>query len=777
MGHLYTPNTERGIYVTEDMGATWKQTLYVNDQTGAIDIVSMDNGNQLLYAAMWERDRKAWNFKEGGLGSGVYESEDGGQTWNRVTNSENGFPNGENCGRIGLSGYFGPKGQKLYAIVDNQNLRPTEEEETPSTGLERIDFKDMGKEALLALDTAKLEDFLRNNGFPEKHTAESIFDQVSADKISPKTIYEYLTDANAELFDTPVVGAEVYVYDRVEGRWTKTHEDYLDDVVYSYGYYFGLIRVHPSDPNNLYIAGVPLLRSDDGGATWKSIQEDNQHADHHSLWLDPKDKDHFINGNDGGINITWDGGETYSLCNTPAVGQFYTVAVDTNEPYYRVYGGLQDNGVWVGPSTYEAGTGWHQGGQYPYKFLMGGDGMQVAVDTRTNETVYTGYQFGHYYRIDRQEGNRLYFHPKHELGERPLRWNWQTPIHLSTHNQDVVYMASNRFHRSLNKAEDWETLSDDLTKGGKKGNVPFGTCTTIDESPLQFGKLYVGTDDGELWRSDDGGNTWTSIKKGLPQDLWVTRVEASNHHKERVYVTLNGYRNDHFNAYLFVSEDGGASWRKLGSNLPMEPLNVVLEDPKEERILYVGSDQGMYISIDRGAQFDLISDDFPNVAVHDLVYQPQAKDVVIGTHGRSIYRIAVEGLQRSIDLEEPAFFEVESFSYDEDWGSNWSKWFDPWEPETEVSFFAPRDTQEKSATLKIIGMETVLFEKEMEISPGLNTFVIEPIMAPSKMDEANELLDEDVLTAFTRGDNEKVYLIPGEYTLELMGASTTLTVE
>src|SRR5205085_3956290 len=186
---------------------------------------------------------------------------------------------------------------------------------------------------------------------------------------------------------------------------------------------------------------------------------------------------------------------------------------------FNVYGGLQDNGVWTGPSNYEAGYSWYDGGQYPYKFILGGDGMQVQVDTRDNNTVYSGFQFGYYYRIDKKTTDAKPIQPRIELGELPLRFNWQTPIQISKFNKDIIYFGSNKFHRSFNKGDDWQTLSGDLTQGGKKGDVAYGTLTTIDESPKKFGLIYVGSDDGLIHVTEDVGNTWTKVSDKLPQNV------------------------------------------------------------------------------------------------------------------------------------------------------------------------------------------------------------------------------------------------------------------
>jgi photosystem II stability/assembly factor-like uncharacterized protein len=778
MGHLYTPNKERGIYISTNAGNSWKQTLFVNETSGAIDLVRDPLDPSHLFASTWDKSRTAWNFVEGGTGSGIWESTDNGENWTRITSTSN-FPEGELCGRIGLSMYNGPKGMALYAMVDNQELRPEEPKENPDTNLTKIRFKDMRKREFLGLDTLKLQAFLDKNSFDENYTAAEVFRLISDDEIIPNALYTYLYDANENLFNTPVIGPEVYKYEPVLGAWQRTHEDYLDDVCYSYGYYFGMLRVHPKNPKKLYIAGVPIITSDDGGANWKTIQQNNQHVDHHALWIDPLREGHIINGNDGGINISYDDGETYIKCNSPAVGQFYTVQVDNAEPY-NIYGGLQDNGVWFGPNYYEASTRWHQTGQYPYKELMGGDGMQIQIDTRTNETVYTGYQFGHYYRINTATDEQLYIHPKHDLGEFPLRWNWQTPIHLSRHNQDILYMASNRFHRSLDAGENWETLSDDLTNGAKAGDVPFGTCTSIDESPKQFGLLVVGTDDGRVWKSTDAGQSWKEIGQSLPSGYWISRVECSNHNVNTIYLTLNGYRKDDFASLIYTSTNQGETWTRIGNDLPIEPINVILEDPIVESVLFVGTDNGLYASSDAGMHFELFGGNFPNVAVHDLVIQKQAEDLVIGTHGRSIYVANLKHFHEVISnsITEMQLFDLTAITHSESWGSSWSKWVDVWEPTIEVALFSPFP---QKANLSILSGEIVLWKNEIDLSIGVNYAEYSLEITSDQVEAFNAKQLEEKLAGSSEASNGKYYLPPGNYevVVESNGkeVSTALVVE
>ncbi|MXX58609.1 MAG: glycosyl hydrolase, partial [Rhodothermaceae bacterium] len=461
VGALYSPNPHRGVYKSSDGGETWTKTLYISDKAGVIDLVIDPTNPDILYAAGWHRERRAWNFVEGGSGSGIWKSTDGGDSWDRL--SAEGLPSGDTVGRIGLD-IFPGNPEILYALVDNQARRPAEdEEETPA--LTREALRTMSVDEFLALDDETIAEYLEDNNFGPQYSAEVIRGMVEEGTLEPVHLVWYVEDANRELFDTPVIGAEVYRSDDGGASWTRTHENYLDRMYNSYGYYFGEIRVAPHDVERIYILGVPFLASSDGGATWESIGGPSVHADHQALWVNPSRPGHLIDGNDGGLNITYDDGTSWFKGNTPSVGQFYAIGVDDQTPYH-VYGGLQDNGVWGGPHNYTASTGWHASGAYPYDRYLGGDGMQVEVDTRTNDIIYTGSQFGFYQRIETSTGSRSSIRPRHTLGERPLRFNWQTPIHLSRHNQDVLYYGSNKLHRSFNRGDDWETLSSDLTRGG-----------------------------------------------------------------------------------------------------------------------------------------------------------------------------------------------------------------------------------------------------------------------------------------------------------------------
>ncbi len=781
LGHLYSPNEERGIYKTTDGGKTWEKILYINKNTGGVDLMIHPSNPDELYAAMWHRERRAWNFVESGEGSGIYKSTDGGNKWKKISTKAAGFPEGEGLGRIGIDIYH--KGDKtiLYSVVDNQARRPKEEKEEDKDALKKDDLRNMSTSDFIKLDKKKVNQFLKDNRFPKKYDYDKVISLINENKIQPKALVEYLEDANSLLFDTPVTGAEIYRSDDGGKSWSKTHTDYLDDIFYSYGYYFGQIRVAAHDPEQIYTMGVPVLGSKDGGKTWESMNMENVHVDHHALWVNPNRPGHLILGNDGGVNISYNNGESWFKCNTPAVGQFYTVNVDMAEPY-NIYGGTQDNGVWMGPSTYKANRGWEQYGEYPYKGIMGGDGMQVAIDSRDNKTIYTGYQFGNYYRINTNTNEEKYISPKHELGERPLRFNWQTPIHLSVHNEDIFYIGSNKLHRSFNQGTDYEVISEDLTKGGRKGDVAYGTLTSIHESPIKFGLIYTGSDDGLVHITKDGGNTWTDISKRLPKDMWVTRVWASAHEEGRVYVSLNGYRWDDFNSYIYVSNNYGKNWNRIGNDLPAEPVNVIKEDPVNENVIYVGTDHGLYVSLDQGRSFMIFSEGLPATPFHDLVIHPRENDLVVGTHGRSIYVGNISLIQQLNDeilAKNIHLFEIGKTRYNSRWGSNWSKWLEPRVPKLSIPAFARSGGK---ATLQILTQDDLELKNwEADINRGINyleyDLSFDKNVLEKYLSELNkEVKEDDAEIKIKEAKNGMYYLKPGTYKLkiDLNGGSETI---
>ncbi|UZR96010.1 WD40/YVTN/BNR-like repeat-containing protein [Chondrinema litorale] len=773
LGNLYSSNKDRGIYKTEDGGKSWKKILFINDNTGFIDLVIDPSNPEVLYAASWEKERKAWDFVGSGDGSDIYKTTDGGKNWKKINTGKNGFPDDKGVGRIGLD-ISVSNSQIIYAVLDNQNRRSKSEDVSEKAIVTTELLSSIDNEAFINLSDKEINDYLDKNNFPRQYNATEIKEAVKQGELKPVALVDYLGDANTSLFETPVIGTEIYRSDDGGNNWKKMNDDYIDGVYYSYGYYFGQIRVSPTNPDKIYTFGVPVIKSEDAGKTWKNINGGNVHADHHALWLNPNKDGHLVLGNDGGVNISYDDGNSWIKCNNVPLGQFYAVNYDLAKPY-NVYGGLQDNGVWYGSHNANISTSWEMEGANPFKELMGGDGMQVEIDTRNNNIVYAGFQFGYYFRINKATGERKMIQPKHELGEKPLRFNWQSPIHLSKHNQDILYFGSNKFHRSLNQGDDFETLSGDLTNGGKNGNVPYGTLTDINESPLKFGLLYVGTDDGLVHVSKDGGYNWTKITADLPENMWVSRVTASAFSESRVYLSLNGYRWDNFDAMVYVSEDYGKTWTAIGKDLPAESVNVIKEDPKNENILYVGTDHGLYISLDRGKSFMMAGESLPNVPVHDLVIHPKENELIVGTHGRSIYIADVSLIQKLTEdiLSKSLYsFELDEVRYSDRWGNSiGASWYGFNEPTLQIPFYV---NTSGTVSINVISEKgTVLKTEEMEVQKGLNYFHYDMSISESAVAQFSKELTE-IDGNLDKNENGKVYLKQGTYTIELKLSGSTV---
>lgn len=586
MGHLFTDNEERGLYKTTDGGNTWKRVLQINPKTGVIDVVMHPGNPNMIYAASWQRERKAWNFVESGPESTLFKSTDGGETWEKIVN---GFPQNKYVGRIGLA-VTPAAPDVLYAFLDNQEPKPQKKKKK----------KDKG------------------------------------------------SDANKKLFNTNIKGAELYRSNDRGETWFKTHEKYLEQrVIYTYGYYFGQVRVSPGNADVVYILGVPLMKSTDGGKTFKDISkqggiygDNGVHADMQALWIDPKDPRRLILGNDGGLNISYDAGEAWQKINNIPLAQCYTIHYDDQKPFH-IYTGLQDNGINVGPANFQFGSR-----KTTWKRLLGGDGAFAQTEPGNPDTVYVEMQFGYLTRLDRKNREFKFIKPKSPDKKSRYRFNWLSPYMVSHHNPYTLYMGAHKMLKSVNRGDTWMEISPDLTdKKNIDGDVPYATIVSINESPLQAELLYAGTDDGNVWVKKDSASGWEKINNGLPKK-WVTRIAASRYKKERVYITLTGYREDDFKTYVYASEDYGKTWTSIKANLPEEALNVIREDPVNENILYLGSDLGIYVTLDRGKNWYSLKNNLPTNAVYDLRIHPRDKELMIGTHGRGVFLLSVETLEK-----------------------------------------------------------------------------------------------------------------------------------
>jgi len=640
LGHLYTQNRERGLFKTVNGGKTWHKIFFKSQKTGIIDMVMHPRNCKILYIASWQKDRKAWNFIEGGKESSIYKTADGGKTWNQVVN---GFPQNRNTGRIGLAiSHSNP--EVLYALLDNQEIRLGKDKKKghKKSGLTIKMIENMGKKDFLRVNNEKLTLFLKENNAPLIYDAEIVKGFIRSDQISPQEIATMLYAAYDRQLNPQIIGAEVYRSNNGGGSWQKVNVNYLDNMYLTYGFYFGQIRISPDNENEIYILGIPVLKSIDGGKTFSDISskggisESNLvHKDSHAMWIDPADPKRILLGNDGGLNISLNRGESWKKVTNLSISQCYTITYDWQKPY-NIYIGLQDNGVLIGNSKFVYGDP-----EYRWKMIWGGDGAFVDLNSKNPYLVYVESQFGTLYRLNFKTNKRYNIQPV-ATTRIPYRFNWLSPFMISRFDHSIIYMGANLVLKSTDNGSSWMEISADLSDDKNiKGNVPYGTITALDESRFSPEVIYAGTDDGNIWVTVNSGQKWNEIGNILPQK-WVSRITASRYQQDRVYVTLTGYREDDFNTYLYMTENQGLDWESLQANLPSEPVNVVREDPEIENILYLGTDLGVYVSLDMGDTWHSLKNNLPTVPVYDLRVHPEKKELMIATHGRGVYLLSVQ---------------------------------------------------------------------------------------------------------------------------------------
>ncbi|MEE2897551.1 MAG: hypothetical protein VX815_03700 [Gemmatimonadota bacterium] len=626
LGHIWDSNPERGLYRTSDGGESWDLVKFISDEAGFVDLIMHPENPDVLWAAAWQRVRGPYFLQSGGPGSGLWKTVDGGDSWTEVEGD--GFPTSEK-GRIGLA-ISQSTPNVMYALVEARG-------EGESTG------------------------FAGNGLYRSEDGGES---------------WQKMNDVNTRPF------------------------------------YYSQVRVDPLDPDRVYFSSTPVQVSTDGGETYGTTT--NQvHVDHHAMWIDPNDPDRIVTGNDGGVAITYDKGGNWSYLNHVTMGQFYDISVNMDVPY-RVCGGLQDNGTWCGPSRLSNG----QISAYHWASIGGGDGFVSAQDPVDPNIVWSESQGGNMGRSNLATGERqslqrpqwrslwltrqdsilalmeddglLEDHPRVlALRQRAsadsvayiMRWNWNTPFLQSAHDRDHFYAAGSSVVKSTDGGLTLVPISPDLsyadpekirvssqTTGGLTPDVTgaetYATIVALDESPLQQGRLYAGTDDGRVWMTEDDGGSWTELTEnfdGVPPGSYVSRVKASNHDPRRVYVTFDGHRTNDFTPYVQVSDDNGGSFRSISSDLPtgsVDFAHVVEEDPINPDLLFVGTDVGAYVSTDRGGSWQRFMTGLPAVPVHDLEVHPRDRELVAGTHGRSIWIVDIASLQHLSDavLADGALF-------------------------------------------------------------------------------------------------------------------------
>jgi photosystem II stability/assembly factor-like uncharacterized protein len=604
-GYLWARGGDQGVFRTRDGGRTWQRLgggLPNDGRTGASDLVMDPSNPNVLYAAFWERLREPHRFTSGGPNGGIFKSTDGGETWRKLTT---GLPEGP-TGKIGLAIYRRDP-RILVAIVEHGYQPPRQIQGRPNP-----DYDDMTK---LGSGIYRSED-----------------------------------------------GGETWRYiNRYNNR----------------PFYYSHIYIDPNNAQRVFVLATTAQVSEDGGRTFARTL-DGIAGDFHALWIDPSNSDRLYVGNDKGAYASYDGGRQFIMFDNMDLGQFYAVSADNRDPYW-VYGGLQDNGNWGGPSNSRDFNGILT--DHWFKFHAG-DGFHATVDPHDWRIVYTEAQGGRIRRLDavfRQQGvdvtpNRrnvlnLGDYLPAELAQTPagggfgalalprshFRFNWSTPFILSPHDSRIIWYAGNHLFKSTDRGDTWMIVSPDLTvadtawtnpeSGGLTRDVTgaetHSTSVTLAESPIVPGLLWVGTDDGNIQLTRDGGRTWTNVRPnvpGVPRFTWVSRVEASRFDPAVAYVTFDGHRRGDMRPYVFRTADYGRTWTPLMAGLPERgPVYVIKEDQRNPRVLYLGTETTVWVTVDQGRTWHRLNNELPVVPVYDLIQHPRENDLIIGTHGRSIW--------------------------------------------------------------------------------------------------------------------------------------------
>jgi len=594
-GNEWTPNPDRGLYMTNDGGVTWTILLQKDELTGVIDLEMDPSDPNIIYASTWQRVRKKWNdprTEPGYTGCSIYKSIDGGTTWNEISE---GLMAPEHRGRIGIA-VAESNPDILYAFIDDYEVvrEPTEDEKNDSYGLPSCGF----------IRGAQL---FRSNNKGE-----------AWERVSP--------------LDDPL----------------------LQRLSNTYGWVFGQLSVDPTDENTVYLMGVSMSVTKDGGLTWERFRVSG--GDNHGMWIDRDDNQYMVLNNDHGVHISKDGGENWlsSSSKLPAV-QFFNVNYDMATPF-KVYGSIQDHGSRRGEVILSEGR--DKIPAVDWEGAPGGEGSHHAIDPNDPNMVFSAGFYGTLSRADynkpdtiRRTGRdgevseyispstRTNIVPKAEEGEPRLRGQWLAAFILSPHDSKTVYHGMQYLFKSTDQGDNWEKISPDLSHNNPAhlGDVKHQTITALSESPLKQGLLYVGTDDGRVWLTMDDGGEWTEIVEGIAGDRWISRLEASKFDEGTVYMSQNGKRDDDFTPYVWKSEDYGKTWTDISGNIPIGTVNVVREDPVNKDILYLGNDVGAYVSVNGGDSWEVLGSNLPSCFVHDLVIHPRDNIIVIATHGRGMY--------------------------------------------------------------------------------------------------------------------------------------------
>ena len=610
-GALWGSGGERGVYKTADGGKTWKQVLKVDDDTGANDLVMDPSDSKILYASTYQRRRTACCMNGGGPGSGIWKSTDGGETWNRI---KGGVLDGH-MGRVALDVYR-RRPNILYALIEGPGQ--------PGGG------RGGGG---------------RGAGGGEEGPGAAAA-PAAAQNPSP-AMQQPAGGGRGQLNPNDPTG--LYRSDDSGATWRKVNNANARPM------YFSQVRIDPNDPEVVYLGGVGLHQTLDGGRTVAADVAASTHDDVHAIWINPMNSDHVLIGNDGGLAVSYDKAKNWQFLPNLPLALFYHASVDNAIPY-NICGGLQDNYNWCGPSAVRSSAGI---GNHEWKTLQGGDGFVVLQDPTDYRIAFSESQDGNMVRVDRVTGETMQIRPQAGPGEPPLRWHWDTPLVQSPHDPKVIFAAANKVFRSPDRGLSFVAVSGDLTDGqnrddivtmGVKGSEiriarndgiqSWPAIVSFAESPKRAGLYYAGTDDGNLQVSRDAGKTWTKIfdkLQGAPKGVFISEVVPSRFDEGTVYVTLDGHRQNDYETYIYVSNDFGQTFKSLNGNLKGEVARTLTEDQKNADVLYLGTETGLFVSTTRGASWQRIKANLPTVRIDEITLHPRDNAMILATHGRALW--------------------------------------------------------------------------------------------------------------------------------------------
>ncbi len=665
--HYYVAAASGGLWKTTNAGATWTP-IFDKEASYSIGTLAIDAKNPNV---VWVGTGENNSQRSVSYGDGVYRSDDAGKSWKNV-----GLKNSEHIGRILIDPrnsdvvYVAVQGplwsaggdRGLYKTVDRGKTWKKILSISENTGVTDVVLDPRSPDVLIAAAYQRRRHvWTLINGGPESALYKSTDGGENWKKLKAGLPSEELGRISLAISTSnpDVIYAGIESIDKKGGvfRSSDCGETWERRNEFDQGaMYFAGITVDPTNADRIYVMGVYMQVSDDGGKTLRRLGQKWRHVDDHVIWVNPRDSRHYRVGCDGGVYESFDRGENWTFLANLPITQFYDIAVDENGPFYNVYGGTQDNNTLGGPSRTHSIHGISNADWF---VTLGGDGFHCRVDPKDANLVYSTMQYGVLSRFDRRTGQSTIIQPQVGKGDAPLRWNWDSPLVISPHKHTRLYFAANRLFRSDDRGDSWQPISGDLTRQLDRDKLPvmgklwgpdavakhqstsfYGNCVALSESPKKPGLLYVGTDDGLVQVSEDGGQNWRKIDTfpGVPEQTYVSRLLASQHASETVYLALDNHKNGDFAPYLLQSTDAGRSWTSIKGDLPPRGSVLALaEDHVNSQLLFVGTEFGLFFTTDGGKKWRQLKGGLPTIAVRDLAIQRQMNDLVVGTFGRGIY--------------------------------------------------------------------------------------------------------------------------------------------